>query len=151
MAAPVIDISLLGDAALERQLATMHDRIQKKVVRASMRAMMKIVKGRVVDKLSGAPINERTGNLRRAMAEQSVKTGRRSRTRITLSLPLPTRDELGIDPSDPWYYPAVLEYGGPGHTEYAYIRRSVDDHTSEDRAFLAADIARRLKAELLKK
>ncbi|HEB79291.1 MAG TPA: hypothetical protein ENI79_02300 [Rhodospirillales bacterium] len=149
MAKPAIDISLLGDKAIEKRLAKLPERIQRKAVRQTMRATLKNVHKRLDRNLSGGLLQEDSGAYRRAMRAQKIKSGKRSRSRLTLGVALPTREEMGIDPKDTHYYPAVLEYGAPGHQAYAPIRRAVDDYAADDRKFMAADLAKRITKEML--
>lgn len=123
-----VDISLLGDAELSRDLARIESAIQRKIVKkATTRAanvILKSVKQHVPGGnqarrptardeggrfLAGAPKRvSRSALLRKGIVSRAIKRSRRFMGRI---IRLPTREELGIPASAKHYWPAAWEFG----------------------------------------
>jgi hypothetical protein len=140
-----VDVSFIGDRELERKLRTLAGPMQRKIVRAALRESAKRTLPRVISNLSGEPVGVRTGTLRAAFAAQKVRAGR-SRRGIRLGITFPTRDELGIAPDDPYFYPAAVEYGHSGVAARPFLRPAVDNHRSAELSAIGAFISRRIRA-----
>jgi len=113
-----IDISILGDKALQRRLANMDVNLQKKFVRQAINRAMLPVKNKAQ---ALAPVD--TGRLR-----SSIK--RRSRTRRGISraqVITGTRAELGIPVGSTGYYPAAIEYGTRKQPARSFMRKALTD------------------------
>lgn len=154
MAKPVIDISFLGGKALERALSQLPDRIQRKVVRQSLRKSAKRVNTYIVQHLSGIPVSPDTGRWLIAQSAQKPKSGKRSRRGVRIELPYPTREELGIAAGDKYFYPAAIEYGtqktrqGRGPLPaFAPIRRAVNENTEKEHRLMGAEIGKGIERE----
>jgi len=147
---PIIDISLLGDKELERKLAGLADKLQRKVVRTALhKTLNKIVKKEIVRRLSGHPVQSKTGRLRAAMKRGRVRSsaGRKARRTIARAIPLPPREELGIDPDDKFYYPAAVEYGHGNVPPKSFLRAAVDDNEERIKKHLARLIGEGIERE----
>lgn len=145
MAAPIVDISLIGDKALIKALGKLPGAVQKKVVRQTMRKSLKRVYKAVV---AAVPVD--TGRLRAAMAAQRVRAGKRSRTSITFSVEMPERDLLGIDPGSPWFYAAHVEYGHGTVAPRSYIRATVNRIEKAEHNLMRLEITRGVEKEFEK-
>jgi len=151
MARPVIDITMIGDKELERKLARLATPAsQKRAIRPSLRASAKRLKAEVVANLSGLVVSPKTGRLLTAMQAQKVGALPRSRALIGVGLPMPTRQELGIDPKDKYYYPAAVEYGHPGAPPYPYTRGAVDRNAARELHTIGTDIGKAIEREAAK-
>lgn len=146
--AAAVDISILGDKALERKLAALGSPArQKKAVRPALRKSAKRIKAAMVQNLSGLVADPQTGALRAAMAKQKIIALRRSRGSIGVGIgqpefSMPGRADVGIDPKDPYYYPRHVEYGHPGVAPRPYIRSAVDRNRDSELAKIGADIGK---------
>ncbi len=154
MAGPVIDISILGDKALERSLSQLHDRIQRKVVRQALRKSMKRANGYVVQNLSGIPVSPDTGRWLMAQSAQKPVVDGRSRTRIRLGIPYPTKEQLGIPAKDKFFWPNAIEYGttktrqGRGPLPaFAPVRRAINENTAKEHRLIGNEIGKGIERE----
>lgn len=112
--ARTFDVSVLGDKALTRKLRALPYKMQGKAVRPAMRAAAKLALAPIK---SQAP--RRTGKLAAGLKLRATK-GRRGR--VGVGIHTPPRDKLGIDPSDPYYYPAAVELGTDKLAGSAFMR-----------------------------
>ncbi len=154
MAKPVIDISLVGNKVLIEALGGLHDRIQRKVVRQAMRKSAKRLNVAIVQNLSGIPVAPDSGRWLMAQSAQKPVPGRRSRTGITIGIPMPLREELGIPARDKWYYPTAIEYGttktrgGRGPLPaFAPMRRAVNENTDREHQAIGTEIGKGIERE----
>lgn len=129
MAGNAVDIKMLGDKGLERMLRELPDKAQKKVVRQAMRATVKTLHKELIRR---APVL--LGNvtdLKGAFAQQKVTPGKRSRDSITLGIPMPTREEVGIEGD--YYHPMHVEFGHGDVRAHPYIRPAVDENAEREK------------------
>lgn len=154
MARPVIDISLLGNKELERALSQLPDRIQRKVVRQSLRKSAKRVNTYVVRNLSGIPVSPDSGKWLAAQAAQKPKAAKRSRRGVRIEVGYPTREELGVPAKAKYFYPTAVEYGthktrkGRGPLPaFAPVRRAVNENTDKEHRLMAAEIGKGIERE----
>lgn len=147
MAQPVVDISVVGVKAVSAMLGKLPDAAQKKAVRFALRRSAKRLKGHIVTNLSGHPVAPRSGRLLAAMKRVKVQALKRSRTRVGVFVALPTREELGIAPDDPYYYPAAVEYGHSRAPAKRFIRNAVNDHEAEELRMIGTDIGKGIERE----
>lgn len=150
MAKPVIDLRALGIPELDAKLAKLDPRVQKKVVRKALRDHAKVVKGRVVDNLSGSPVQVRTGELRAAYQAAKIR-GATRRGVIRISVEAPPRDLLGVAAGDRHYYPYAIEYGHRRAQPHPFMRPAIDDFVAQDLRTLGDAIGRGVIREALKK
>lgn len=156
MAKPIVDISLLGDKELERKLAKLATPAsQKRAVRPALRNSNKRLKAHVVANLSGQVVKPLTGRWLRATTAAKVKAVKRSRQEIGTAFAMPTREELGIEPGDPFYYPFAVEYGHPAPgrehaSAKAPIRQAVNSHAREELFRIGKDIGKGIEKEAKK-
>ncbi len=116
MAQAMVDIKMLGDKALIRTLQQFGPKVQRTIVRAELKKSAKRIRIALIQAFSGHPVGVDTGKLLVGMAQSPIRPlaqyWGRGTNRIGFGIKMPERDQLGIDPKDPYYYPAVLEYGG---------------------------------------
>lgn len=146
-----IDISMIGDKALEKKFRRLEDKVQKRIVRKALRASAKRFKARVIENVSGFPVGVRTGRYRAAIKAGKVKAIPRSRGRIGVGIPMPLRSELGISPDDKHYFPAALEYGSDTAPARPHFRPAVDEHKSEELRQIGRDIGDGIEREAKRK
>lgn len=129
-----IDITLLGDKALQKKFAKLHLKAQKKVFLKANRKAAKVLLKSIKSK---APVD--TGALKRNIKIRKID---RSRTKIGLTIRTGTREEMGISEKSKWYYPAIVEYGNPKKQLPAksYMRAGFNSAESQARKVLASEI-----------
>ena len=156
MASPIIDISILGDKELERKLAKRTTAAsQKRAVRPSLRNSAKRLKGHVVANLSGRVVKPRSGRWLAAAIATKIKAIKRRRGWMGMGWAMPTREALGIDPTNPYYYPFAVEYGHPAPgrehaSAKAPIRQAVNSHAQEELVRIGKMIGKGIEKEALK-
>jgi len=126
--AGVIDISILGDKRLERQLARLAGNVQKKYMRQVLRKAAKDVKNAA---RKDAPVD--TGGLRRGLKVRALK---RSRNRIGV--------KVSFEKSQ--FYGKFTEWGAPGKgiQKDSFLYPAIDDN----RSGLITKVARLLRAKI---
>ena len=109
----------------------------------------------MVHNLSGAVVTPDTGRWLAATVAAKVHALKRSRVRMGYGIDMPTRAELGLDPTDKGYYPAHVEYGYirkdgvqvPG--KYP-IRSAVNDHAAAELKEIGEDIGKGIEKQARK-
>lgn len=146
MAKPLIDITVLGDKQLEKALAAMPAALQKKAVRPALREQAKRERGYIIENLSGKKVSPDTGAWLAGMKHAKIRALKRSRTMMGYRVSYPTREELGIGPTDKYFYPAAVEYGHTGNRgtvqAFRVVRDAVDEHARGDFPKIARRIRR---------
>lgn len=108
-----MDAEVIGLEGFDRKLKDLEAKLAKKIVRQALRAG-----GKIVATKAKALVPVDTGALRKSIKVRAAK-GRRGT--IGIRVATGTRQELGIDASDRWYYPAVVEY-----LSTSYLRAAAD-------------------------
>lgn len=144
MARKGFDISLLGDKALMKKFDKLQRGAQGKIIRPVIRASAKRAKQRVVENLSGAPVQVRTGKTLEAFQKAPIRSAKRDRDEVRIGQVLPDRDLLGISEDDPYYYPMALEYGHRRAPAYPFIRPAIDMHREKEIAQIGREIGQRM-------
>lgn len=117
--ANIIDLKLLGDKALQRNIDKLTNAVQKKIVRKALRAEGKLLLADIKARILSIRVTGRhTDPLARLTKLRAIK---RSRNRIGVQIVTPTRDELGI-PSDAGYWPAHMELGTATNSATSFLR-----------------------------
>ena len=146
MARDGIDIKLLGDRELERKLARFERKLQRRIIVRAFKRHLEVVRQRIINHLSGDPVEPRTGRLRSAMATARKRSAtRRPRRIVRWGLAWPTRAELGIAPDDPHFYPAAIEYGTEKVPAKPFMRPAIDRYRKLDVARLARAMKREIR------
>lgn len=139
-----ITIEIFGDKQLSRLLMELPHANRRFALRPALLQSTKRIKTAIVQHLSGIPVKPQTGRYLLAMAGQRPALIRAKTGLVGYVLKMPQRAELGIDQKDPWYYPAVLEYGSPldyaRYPAFAPIRKAVNANEASERARIAADV-----------
>lgn len=145
----LIDISLLGDKALTRKLNKLPNRVQKKVVRQSMRKAAKPLLVSIKHAIGEIRVTgEHTDRLRKGMKIKSIK---RSRTRLGVQIVTPRRQELGIPDSKKYYWPAHIELGTSKSRPRKFMRDTVDSNRTQTMGIIQREIASGIIREAKKK
>ncbi len=134
-----VDISMLGMPELERKLKKLVEKDQKAIVRSALRKSSTRNKNRVAANILRMGLVE-TGNLYKSFKSAKNISRSNNKSIIRIGIALPTRAELDIDPSDKFYYPTALEYGG-----HSYIRPAVDQHRDAEIRKIGLDIGNGIK------
>lgn len=137
-AATTFDISVLGDKALERDLAALPNTLQKAALAPALKAG-----GKVILREIKALTPVLTGRLKAGI---KLVSGGRSRSRVRWIIATPTRKFLGIPKGAKHYYPAAVEYGHGNVPAHSFLRRGYDN--TENQAF--AVIRRELDLSILR-
>lgn len=152
MAGAVFLLALDGEKALLKTLATLPDKVQKRIVPAAMKTgLREIVRPEMLRVLAAGPPlpGVKSGKLLAAMSAVKLKQeGRKGLTRVGYLLP--ERELLGIDPKSKDYYPAFVEYGHGSTPAYSYIRKPLDQNANRVFRLLAGAIGRGITREAKK-
>ena len=126
------DISVLGSAEIERKLGNLAVKVQRKVMRKAMRKAAKPI---LETAKSLVPVDE--GKLRRSLKIRALK---RRRGSFGVQVKTGTRDELGIAPDDPYYYPMAVETGTNKVAARPYLRPALKLNRTESLNILAREL-----------
>lgn len=136
-----VDISVLGDKQLERKLARLLAKTQKKIVRQAIRKEAKEAKKRVVGNIEKQDL-VKTRVMLNAYRSAKIRTAsNKPRSVIRIGVENPKRDDLGISADDKYYYPYAVEFGHSGAKAYPFIRPAIDEHQAKSKRRVAAEIA----------
>lgn len=138
----MIDISILGDKKLTASFNKLALKTQKKFTRKALRAGAKVVQQEYKARV---PVD--TGRLKRGI---KVRAGKRSRRGISINIETPTRDKLGIEADDPYYYPAIIEYGGGATPAYAPGRKALKAKEREAMQVIGRELWKQMRIEAAK-
>lgn len=127
MATGGVSIKLTGDKELQRKLKALQGKDQKKVVRKALRAGGKII---LAESKRLVPVD--SGRLKKSLKLRAAKGKRQT---FGVQVMTGSREELGIDPNDKYYYPAAIELGIDQKRSRSYLRAAVK---SKKRQFFAA-------------
>lgn len=117
-----IDISMVGDKELTKQLKKLDFKLQKKIVRQSISKAMLPVRNAAI---ANAPVD--SGKLKASIKRKNKTKRGVSRSSIVTG----TRSELGIKTKG--YYPAAIEYGykkknGEHVPAKSFMRKAISDN-----------------------
>lgn len=110
-----VRLSISGDTEFINALKQLHVRTLNAIGRDVLSEANEIVTQEI---LSRVPV--RSGKLKAGIGKTS---GRRQKNRISNVVYMPVREDLGIDAKDPYYYPAVLEFGRRARRSGKFRRR----------------------------
>lgn len=116
-----IDITMLGDKALQRRLNRLELKTGRKIVRRALRDAAKIHASAAK---AEAPVD--TGATKAGIRVRAV-TGLR-RGNFGVMSRTGTREEMGIPSDSKWYYPAIVEYGTPTTPANPFMRRAFEQN-----------------------
>lgn len=150
MAQPALKI--LGLKEVQLAFVKLPNKVQFKIARSMTRRSAVRVQPHLLLALSGNIVNEDTGTLVNAIDAQRAPVQRSRGGSVIAGFTLPTRVELGIPRTEAekrktWYYPTVLEYGGPGHPVFAPWRKTADSRAASEIAKMAAEVAVKVPQE----
>lgn len=142
-----IQLNVLGAKELERLFKILERKVGTKILKGALKKSAKRLQPEVVRR---AP--EETGDYKKVLAGMKAKP-RRGRGVYVYGLAYPTREELGIRPNDPYYYPTAVEYGhkkrGGGRVQaYPHFRPAVDENASREFVLIGEDIRRAIDKSL---
>lgn len=129
-----VDISMLGDKKLAKKLKKIDIKMQKKIVKGAIKDAAQPI---LVLAKAYAPVD--SGKLKNSL---KLKMGAKQSKRgsIGVRIETGTREQLGIDADDKYFYPAVLEF-----KVKSFLRRAIDKNPDGVRR----DIGRNIRAALL--
>jgi HK97 gp10 family phage protein len=146
---PIVDIRAFGNLELEKKLGRVVDKAQKTIVKSALRKESNRVKKRIVANIVRMDLNE-SGTLLAGYQSAKTKIARSGKNFIRLGVENPTREALGIDPKDPYYYPYAVEYGHVGAEAKPFIRPAIDEHKTQSYKDIGDDIGKGIEREALK-
>lgn len=118
MAKSFVDINMLGDKQLVKDLAKFDQKNQRRIARAALK------KGAAPTlDLARQLVPVDRGKLKAALA---IKPARGKRNRIGVEINTGTREQLEIEPDDKFYYPSVVEYGSRNMPAKPFMRPAFD-------------------------
>lgn len=142
MPSGLVDISLVGDKALQRKLKSLDFALQKKILRKALRAGAKPVRDAA---RTNAPVRE--GKIKKSIKVRAMK---RSRKGIGVLVAVGTRQELGISEEDFYNYAVGTELGTSKAAAQPYLRPALDSKSSEALKIIAREIDAGIKSEARK-
>lgn len=146
--AKIIDITMVGDKALQRKLNRMVDKVQKKIVTKGLRAGGRPV---LVAAQAKVPVDE--GKLKESL---KLRARRARRGEFGMQVITGTRAELGIPADAPGYYPMAIEYGftharsGEPIPARSFIRAATDEQRGTALGIIGRVIGREIEMEARK-
>lgn len=97
-------IEIKGFKRLDKKLSRLPKRVERKVIVQAARPA-----GHMVANVAKGLAPKQSGEMAKTIGVR-VKKGKPPGIVVRTA----TRERLGIAPEDPWYYPAIVEYGAPG-------------------------------------
>ena len=133
----MFDAALLNDKALLRELDGLPEKLQTKALRQALRD-----KGKEILQDARGNAREITPRLARSIKLRTLKS--KTRGNIGVAIMTGTREELGISPSDRYYWPAAIELGTKHIRPRVFMRRALAKH----KPTTLNDIARFMRARV---
>lgn len=133
-----VDIQVSGGAELQAKLRKLDLALQKKIVRKALRKAWRPVLAATIAKV---PVD--TGALRAGIKLRALKARKGN---FGVQVMLPRRDELDIDNSSPWYYPAILEYGHENAAPRPFLRPAFDENRDRALNIFADEVSKGITA-----
>lgn len=143
-----VSLGVKGFAELEKKLHRIVEKTQKTIVRGALRKEAKNVQGRIVDNIQRLDLID-SGMMLAAFEATKIKSAARKGF-IRVGPELPSREALGIDPKDKYYYPYAVEFGHVGADAKPFIRPAIDEHKDQSFKDIGEDIGKRIEREALK-
>jgi HK97 gp10 family phage protein len=131
--AKMVDISILGEKALQRKLKRLAGPAQRKIVMKALREG-----GRPVLAAAKARVPVATGRLRKSLRLRKRRT---SGSFFGMEVRTGTREELGISPDSKGYYPMSVEFGHAGVAARPFLRPAMDGQRSKALRIIGREIA----------
>lgn len=133
-----VDVSLLliGEKGLQRKLDRLAPALQRRIVRKAAREAGRpiLATAKTLCPVGlGAPGRK---HLRDTLKMRAVK----SRSSIGVKVQTGTREELGIDPGDPYFWPAALEFGHDNVPAHSYLRAAMDQNRATSLGIMSREI-----------
>ena len=133
-----IDVSMIGDKALEQALRALPEKLETKVVRQALRKAAKPTLEQAKQNLQAIRVTgERTDRIRTGMKIRALK---RKKGRLGVMVMTPTRQELGIDETAASSIPAHIELGTRNSPARPFLRSALKATRQEVFAILRRDI-----------
>ena len=133
-----IDLSLLGDKRLERQLKRLPVIAQRKVVRRAMRDAARPV---LAEAQRLCPVDSGAMRASLKIRAAGAKAG------MGVVVQTGSREELGIPADQPFYYPFAVEYGHRNAAAHPFMRPAMDNMRPTAMAIVARVVRERLPIE----
>lgn len=142
------DVKLEGFRELDKQLATLGVRAEKRVVKTAIRKASEIIHREIVAR---TPVD--TGRLKAALSKvrgilRSLKKSKQGN--VGTGVFLPRRKALGIAEDATFYYPAAVEYGTKDRAGTHFVRSAVEAKTQEYLAMLRKELGLGIESEAKK-
>ena len=141
-----VDIHVIGGPELERKLKRLADKMQKSIARKAVRNSAKRTHVRIVANITRLQLID-TGILLASFSQSKIRSSsRRPRDLIRIGPEWPYREDLGISPDDPYYYPMAVEFGHARAPAHPFVRPAIDEHKTEEWKAIANEIGQGVEA-----
>jgi HK97 gp10 family phage protein len=94
---------------------------------------------------------KKTGKLRRYIKSRKLPVRQAGRKNVIRTITTGTREELGIKPDDPYYYPAAIEFGKKGEHAMPFMRPAFDQNLGNTTRIVTKTLTEGLQREWQKK
>lgn len=146
---PSVDIRVFGNKELDRKLGKIADKTQKTIVRGALRKEAKKTQARIASNIQRLDLID-SGMMLQAFQATKIKSAARKGF-IRVGPELPSREALGIDPGDKYYYPYAVEFGHVGADAKPFIRPAVDENKDESLRSIGTDIGKGIERQARKR
>jgi hypothetical protein len=132
----------------EKKLHRLQEKVQKKIVSGALRKEARRAKQRIAENIKRLNLID-SGMLLAGYEAAPIKSQGKPGL-IRVGVVNPTREALGIDPDDKYYYPYAVEFGHAGADAKPFIRPAIDNHKRESYRQIGGDIGKSIEREALK-
>lgn len=141
------DVQITGLAALDRKLANLPRKTERKVVKQSIKKSAAVIQNEIVAR---TPVD--TGTLKREMAKKrNIRTLKKRRDgSLGMRIASPKREALGIDEDDKFYYPSAVEFGTSELPGQHVMRQATEAKKEEYLRQLSQEMGAGIEAEAKK-
>lgn len=143
------NIELLGDKELAKTFSELPDALERKVLNRALRQGANYLKAITEPRIPRDPNRKRAGT--HTADTLTVKALKRSRRRIGYRIQTGTREQLGIDPKDKYYYPVATELGNRKTPPQAPMRIALRSGKEAVLAVVRMEVDAGIERELAKR
>jgi HK97 gp10 family phage protein len=137
-----VSIKMTGDKELQAMLSALPEDIQRKLVKSSIRKGAERLRT-AASRLAPRSREKKHG---KHMADTFKVRVFNRRGKVGAKVAVGTRTELGIDPKDPYFYPAIVEYGSKNLPAHHPMRSAMEMNRAAVISDVAADLRQTVKA-----
>ncbi len=143
-----VKLGVVGDVEIRRTLGRLPVALEEKILAEELRREFRPLLAEIKAVYPRSEIRRRSGQ---HVADTLRLIPLRPRPgRVGVQIVTGTREELGIDPDDPYYYPAALELGTSKTAALAPMRRTMARREEQILSNLQRNVSARIIAEAKK-